>query len=120
MKIGDKIKLFRKEKGLTQVVLADKASISRSYLADIENNRYNPSLDVLNSIADALCISINVFFDEDEETKFDSLEKAQRIAKNNKIETIAAHFEGEEFTDSDVEDIQRFIEYVVAKRKNKI
>ncbi|MBV4417627.1 helix-turn-helix domain-containing protein [Clostridium tyrobutyricum] len=54
MNIGDSIKSIRQEKGLTQKELSLKAHISRSYLADLENNRYNPSVDTLNSISNAL------------------------------------------------------------------
>lgn len=65
MKIGEKIRLYRKEKGLTQLALSAKANISRSYLADVENNRYNPSIDVVQSIAKALGVPVEEFFKED-------------------------------------------------------
>lgn len=65
MSIGEKIKQYRKEKGLTQIALATKATISRSYLADVENGRYNPSIEVVRSIAAALNIPTDVFFKED-------------------------------------------------------
>lgn len=58
MDIGSQIKRARKQGGMTQAELAAKASISRSYLGDIEGNRYNPSIETLNAIADALNISI--------------------------------------------------------------
>ena len=51
MSLGENIKLYRKKQKLTQVQLADKANISRSYLADVENNRYNPSVDTLKNIS---------------------------------------------------------------------
>ena len=57
MKTGKFIKAERKAKGLTQKELAEKANISRSYLADLEQDRYNPSLDTLFEIATALGIS---------------------------------------------------------------
>ncbi|QLY79210.1 MULTISPECIES: helix-turn-helix transcriptional regulator [Clostridium] len=66
MSIGEKIKASRKERGLTQVDLANKANISRSYLADIERNRYNPSIDVVRSIALALDTPLSFFFTEEE------------------------------------------------------
>jgi len=66
MNIGEKIKVSRKERGLTQVDLANKATISRSYLADIERNRYNPSIDVVKSIANALDIPLSFFFTEED------------------------------------------------------
>lgn len=58
MKAGKYIKAERKAKGLTQKELAEKANISRSYLADLEQDRYNPSLDTLFEIATALGISV--------------------------------------------------------------
>jgi repressor LexA len=54
MNLGLRIKKFRLALGLTQNELAQKAKISRSYLADVENGRYNPSLNTLENIAEAL------------------------------------------------------------------
>ena len=53
MAIGDKIREARKAAGLTQVELAKKTSLSRSYIGDIEKNRYNPSVTTLQLIATA-------------------------------------------------------------------
>lgn len=70
MDIGNKIKVFRGLAMLTQKELAEKANISRSYLADVENNRYNPSLDTLESIISALGITGNDFFKEELPTQY--------------------------------------------------
>ncbi|MCM3242729.1 helix-turn-helix domain-containing protein [Cytobacillus oceanisediminis] len=59
MSVGKNIKKFRKQAGLTQVELANKANISRSYLGDVENERYNVSLEVLGKIAKALNIDMS-------------------------------------------------------------
>ncbi|WP_407311758.1 helix-turn-helix domain-containing protein [Desulfosporosinus sp. SB140] len=56
MRVGESLKTYRKQKGFTQVELAKKAGISRSYLADVEAGRYNPSLDTLTAVAKALNI----------------------------------------------------------------
>lgn len=65
MKIGEKLKQVRKNAKLTQRELAEKCSMSRSYLADLERDRYNPSIDTLQTIANALNISVNIFFEDD-------------------------------------------------------
>ncbi|WP_082174119.1 helix-turn-helix domain-containing protein [Clostridium niameyense] len=65
MKIGVTLKKLRKGANLTQKALADKCNISRGYLADLEADRYNPSIDTLKTIADALGVSVNDFFDEE-------------------------------------------------------
>jgi transcriptional regulator with XRE-family HTH domain len=64
MSIGDNIKEFRKLEKLTQVELAKKSNISRSYLADIEKDRYNASVDTLKSIAKALNVSLNMILND--------------------------------------------------------
>ena len=60
MTIGSNIKKFRKELNLTQSELAEKSNISRTYLSDVENDRYNPSIDTLKDISKALSIDTEV------------------------------------------------------------
>lgn len=69
MDIGSKIKAIRKENKLTQAELSLKANISRSYLADIERNRYNPSVDTLRSLAESLGISLSELVDTNTNAK---------------------------------------------------
>lgn len=56
MTLGEAIKQRRKEVGLTQAALAEKAGIHRSYLAGVEIDRYNPSLKTLVNILSVLGI----------------------------------------------------------------
>ena len=51
--IGERIKEARKSVRLTQVELARKTGLSRSYIGDIEKDRYNPSISTLQLIASA-------------------------------------------------------------------
>lgn len=51
--IGIRIKEARKLANLTQQELAQKTNLSRSYIGDIEKDRYNPSLSTLKLIAKA-------------------------------------------------------------------
>lgn len=53
-KTGNKIARLRKHKGLTQEQLAEKAKLTRINLSRIETGKYNPGLDILNRIANAL------------------------------------------------------------------
>jgi len=59
--IGSKIRHFRNSKDLSITELAKRASISQSYLSEIENGKL-PSLDKLNTICKALGISLGEFF----------------------------------------------------------
>lgn len=51
--IGQRIKNARKNASLTQLELAEKTKLSRSYIGDIEKDRYNPSVSTLELIAAA-------------------------------------------------------------------
>jgi len=62
MPLGENIKKYRKLRGLTQADLAERANISRSYLADVERNRYHPSISTLLEIASALNVSLAELF----------------------------------------------------------
>ncbi|CUH95914.1 hypothetical protein P22_2000 [Propionispora sp. 2/2-37] len=59
MKLGQRIKAIRKSRKITQQELAFRSKMSRSYLADVENDRYNPSLTTLEKISEALNVSVD-------------------------------------------------------------
>ena len=62
-KIGQRIEDLRKEKGLTQEQLAEKAELHRAYFWDIENGR-NISIKTIYKITKALGVSFSEFFKE--------------------------------------------------------
>ncbi len=64
MYIHDNIKLLRKRKGVTQVMMAEVVGISRSKLAGYELN-VNPPLDALIAISDYLEVSVDLLLKED-------------------------------------------------------
>lgn len=65
MFIGYRLQKLRKKRKITQKVLAEKTGISRSYLSDIEHNRYNPSFDTIESLAASLKLNLKEFFDDE-------------------------------------------------------
>ncbi|MFB0840992.1 helix-turn-helix domain-containing protein [Paenibacillus oleatilyticus] len=97
MSIGKNIKIYRKKSKLTQVELAERAKMSRSYLADIEADRYNPSVDTLKTVADALEIPIHILLGEESQSPVDPYDltpKEERdIAK--RLEQIMADLESD-------------------------
>lgn len=66
MSLGENIKMYRKAKRLTQQELAELSKLSRSYIADVERDRYNPSVDTLQTIASALGIKPSALMGEEE------------------------------------------------------
>ena len=63
--IRQNIKKYRKEAGLTQQELADKAGITMNYLSKIESQKMNRgfTIVIIGRIADALEIDIRKLFD---------------------------------------------------------
>jgi transcriptional regulator with XRE-family HTH domain len=53
------LKALREDKGLSQVELANKAKVERTYIVKLENgDKKNPSLDILKKLAKALGVPV--------------------------------------------------------------
>lgn len=61
-KLGLNISYYRKEKGYSQMMLAEKIGISRTHMSRIENSDCAVSLDVIFSIAEELRIPVEKLF----------------------------------------------------------
>lgn len=60
--IGDKIKIYRKRKGMTQTELGEKIGVGKSTIANYESGYRTPQQDALFKLADVLEVSINLLF----------------------------------------------------------
>lgn len=60
--LGERIRTFRKAKGLTQEILGEKAGLSYKFIGEIERGQVNPSLDTLAAIAEALNVTVGDLF----------------------------------------------------------
>lgn len=65
MTIGKRLRKIRVEQGLTTVELGMRANISQGMISRIENDRANPTIDKVVSLARALNIPISKLLDED-------------------------------------------------------
>ena len=59
MEFNERLRVSRKEKGLTQVDLAEKAGIAVNSVRLYESGKVTPKLDAMRKLADALEIDIN-------------------------------------------------------------
>ncbi|BFH70647.1 hypothetical protein J27TS7_57590 [Paenibacillus dendritiformis] len=57
--LGLTIKKARKKQKMSQVELSISTDLSRSYISDVENGRYAPSLETLMKIAVVLNVSLD-------------------------------------------------------------
>ncbi len=58
IQVGNRIRKFRSEKGMTQKEMSELTGIPYSTYSNYENNNREPSIEQLGKIADALDISI--------------------------------------------------------------
>ena len=61
MIIGDKLKMLRKERGLTQSQVAEKIGQERSTVACYENGSRKPAVDVLEKLAHLYGVTLDYF-----------------------------------------------------------
>ncbi len=54
--LGDVLKSFREEAGMTQEALAFEAEVDRTYISQLEHNKKSPTVDVLFRLCDAMGI----------------------------------------------------------------
>lgn len=57
-RLGERVRVLRRKRSLTQSALASLAGIGRPYVSDIERGVADPSPEALNAIATALGIPV--------------------------------------------------------------
>ena len=62
VRLGTRIRKLRKKRGWTQVEMAEKVGIDRSFLADVERGKRNVSILNLDLMAKGLKVSLSQLF----------------------------------------------------------
>jgi DNA-binding XRE family transcriptional regulator len=63
VKFGLHLRKLREGKGLSQQELADFAEVDKTTINNLEHSKFNPKLDTIISIAQALGITLKEIFD---------------------------------------------------------
>ncbi|GKH35117.1 XRE family transcriptional regulator [Hungatella hathewayi] len=100
------LRLLRTEKNMSQQELARALRISKSAVNMYERGERQPNFETLELIAD--------FFNVDTDYLLGRTNKTTRIIRPD---TLAAHFDGDEYTEEELEEIKQFAEFVKNKRK---
>lgn len=61
-KVGQRMRELRKQKGISQEALANRAELDRTYVTDVENGRRNISIENLEKLIGALETELRDFF----------------------------------------------------------
>lgn len=128
MSIGERMKSLRKQNKLTQVELAKKSNISRSYLADIENDRYNPSLETLKALSNSLNVNLSDIVSEKNESNINLNQRDKKSINNDLKELIdefrsgtdgTAYYNGHALDESDLDLIESAMKIALEQIKIK-
>ena len=73
MDIGEKLRLLRLQRNLTQEEVADRCELSKGFISQVERNLASPSIATLTDMLECLGCSLKEFFSEtgDEKTVFE-------------------------------------------------
>lgn len=111
-KLYENIRQLRIEKGISQDELARLTGYKdRSSITKIESGKVDLPQSKILLFAQALGVTPSKLMG-----LTDSIETS--FTDTNYVpETIAAHFEGQEFTEEDLADISKFLDYVASRKK---
>lgn len=120
MTIGENIKKFRKSANLTQKQLAEKCGLAPGTIQQYELGKREPRIEQQQLICDALNIPMIALISGtldpiNNATFFSGMNDVLTILKTPN--TLAAHFDGEEFTEEELDEIRKFAEFVKSKRQ---
>lgn len=86
--IGQRVRNYRTEKGLSQEKLAEISSCHPTYIGQVERGEKNATLEIIDRIASALNIPLSRLFEKIGEDSYDSmpLKCYELVASKSKAE----------------------------------
>lgn len=99
-KFNENLKAVREKRGFSQKEMSEQIGVAKSTYSLYESGNREPNVQTIKKIADILNVSADELLGLIEEPK-----------------TLAAHFDGDEYTEDELDEIKRFAEFVKAKRK---
>ena len=97
---NENLKNARERKGISQKDVAEKIGVAKSTYSLYESGNREPNVQTIKKIADVSNVSAD-----------------DLLGLNEEPLTIAAHFDGDEYTEEELDEIKAFAEFVKAKRK---
>jgi transcriptional regulator with XRE-family HTH domain len=82
--VGNRLRVIREERGLSQRELAQRAGISTNAISLIERDENSPSVSTLQNLAAALNIKMSYFFEDQEATQVLHVKRSNRPVISSK------------------------------------
>lgn len=71
VKLGNRIRYLRLQKGWSQEFLSFEAEINKNYLSDLERGTRNPTLRIIEQIAIAFNVEISFLFSDEQKNEIE-------------------------------------------------
>ena len=97
---NENLKEARLKSGLSQKELSENIGVAKSTYSLYESGKREPNVNTIKKIASALNVSADILLGIDEQPT-----------------TLAAHFDGDEYTDDEMNEIKQFAEFVKNRKK---
>lgn len=97
---NENLKEARIKSGLSQKEVSENIGVAKSTYSLYESGNREPNVNTIKKIADVLNVSADTLLGIDEEPT-----------------AMAAHFDGDEYTEDELDEIRQFAEFVKNKRK---
>lgn len=102
--MGLRIKRLREDKKMSQSALAELVGYKdKTAIAKVESGKVDLPQSKISAFAKALNTTTSYLFADDNISE--------------EPQTIAAHFDGDEYTEEELDEIKKFAEFVKAKRQ---
>ena len=99
-KFNENLKIARERKGISQKDMAENIGVAKSTYSLYESGNREPNVQTIKKMADFLNVSAD-----------------ELLGIEDEPHTIAAHFDGDEYTEDELEEIRNFAAFVKSKRK---
>lgn len=109
MDFGKKVKMIRKEKGLTLQELSNRSKVSPSMLSQIERNEKSPTLPVACQIAEGLNMTLSQLLEEQEVREVIVIRKEQRLVYTDEQSGFERHLLSPNFPSRGIEFILNIV-----------
>ncbi len=103
--LGARIRLLRTERDMTQEELGVIVGVTKFAVSLYESGKSTPNDDIKSKLADYFNVSIDYLLG--------------RTNIRTPHDTIAAHHDGNEWTDEELQDIEQFKEFVRMRRQQR-
>ena len=97
---NENLKEARLKSGISQKDLAENIGVAKSTYSLYESGKREPNVDTIKKIASSLNVSADTL-----------------LGIDNEPTTLAAHFNGDEYTESEMKEIKNFAAFVKNRRK---